>query len=263
MHGRRVCSRYDFHTADADSLINTIAEAKRLFSPGGRGFASIALACHGPPQFKETELANVHAGAFEWSISELVSVKSAKEIADSSSACFRVLRALADAVVDDGRVDLFACSLLGTETGREIFHSIERETKTNFAASEDATGNPSQPGADWVMESDGIDVFDLYFHPSLSDAFTGTFGKHASLTASAVSTTTIARASRDTTTIEQNGAPDQLPVLIAGWQESAVKTTEITHLVANALIPTAHCRQSTTRGGLSSCSKRTTAAAAV
>ena len=233
--GRPVCSRYDFHTADADSLIKTIAEAKRLFSPGGRGFESIALACHGPPEYKESELAHVHAGAFEWSISELVSVRSAKEISDNSSPCFRVLHALADAVVDEGRVDLFACSLLGTEMGRDIFHSIERETKTNFSASADATGNPSQPGADWVMESDGIDVFDMYFHPSLAEAFTGTFGKHASLTASAVSITAATASRGDTTMIEKTGAPDQL--LNTGWQESALKRTEITHMVADALIP--------------------------
>ena len=256
-----VCSRYDFQTADADSLIKTIVEAKRLFSPGGRGFASIALACHGPPEYKESELARVHAGAFEWSISELVSVKSAEEISDRSSPCFRVLCALADAVVDSGRVDLFACSLLGTKTGRDIFQSIERETKTNFAASEDATGNPSQPGADWVMESDGIDVFDLYFHASLPDAFTGTFGKHASITASAMITHSAGAALDDIAMVEKYRAPLHLPMLIAGWQESAVKrmvqkyraplslpmlvagwqesaakSTEITHLAADALI---------------------------
>ena len=102
-----MAARYDFASADADVLIETIIEAKRLFSPGGRGFASIALACHGPPEdqvsairedsrlqltavipvyrhHQESEVAHVHAGAFEWSISSLVSVKSADEISDKN-----------------------------------------------------------------------------------------------------------------------------------------------------------------------------------
>ena len=43
-----------------------------------------------------------------------------------------------------------------------MFSAIEREVKANFAASTDLTGNP-KAGGDWVMESDNVDVRDLYF----------------------------------------------------------------------------------------------------
>ena len=43
-----------------------------------------------------------------------------------------------------------------------MFRAIEREAKANFAASTDLTGNP-KAGGDWVMESDNVNVRDVYF----------------------------------------------------------------------------------------------------
>ena len=39
-----------------------------------------------------------------------------------------------------GRVDLFACNLLGHPEGKEVFDTIETLTRVNFAASTDKTG---------------------------------------------------------------------------------------------------------------------------
>ena len=39
-----------------------------------------------------------------------------------------------------GRVDLFACNLLGHPEGKEVFDTIETLTRVNFAASADKTG---------------------------------------------------------------------------------------------------------------------------
>ena len=75
-----------------------------------------------------------------------------------------------------GRVDLLACSLLKSQEGKEVFAMIESETQCDFAASDDKTGNPSEPGVDWVMESDDIDIAPVYFHDT--SAFDGTFAAH-------------------------------------------------------------------------------------
>ena len=49
-----------------------------------------------------------------------------------------------------GRVDLLACSLLKLDAGQKVFAAIEAETGVDFAASTNATGNPTLPDADWV-----------------------------------------------------------------------------------------------------------------
>jgi hypothetical protein len=53
--------------------------------------------------------------------------------------CFYVCLTAAS-VVNGGRVDLFACDLLGHPEGKEVFDMIETLTKVNFAASTDKTG---------------------------------------------------------------------------------------------------------------------------
>ena len=50
---------------------------------------------------------------------------------------------------------------------------IESETQCDFAASDDKTGNPSEPGVDWVMESDDIDIAPFYFFDT--SEFDGSF----------------------------------------------------------------------------------------
>ena len=85
-------------------------------------FQSIALACHGPPVKEAVE------GEFEWKISEKIVIHDDKEIKDPTNAVRALMMALADAVDnqndrddDDGRVDLFACSLLASVEGKEVF----------------------------------------------------------------------------------------------------------------------------------------------
>eukprot|EP01050_Picozoa_sp_SAG11_P014452 SAG11_NODE_1784_length_4260_cov_4.062245_1_plen_1072_part_10 len=150
-------------------------------------FRSIALACHGPPH-PVTGLRPAEAAAaagpenFMWKISEQVVVHDDKELMAHDNAVRQVIMALGHAVTsdddndDDGRVDLFACSLLGSVEGQEVFDMIERETGANFTASDNLTGNPKD-GGDWVMESDNVDVRDMYFFST--DLFDGTFEGHA------------------------------------------------------------------------------------
>jgi len=152
---------------DADQMI-ALLQRMVTQSPEGLGFKSIALACHGPP-------GRVGAQAdFCWEISESLKVTDDKQLRDPAHPVRRVIDCFANSVVDGGRVDLFACSLLGHAEGREVFQMIEKVTKTNFAASNNKTGNPKNPDSDWIMESDNVDVRPLYFYSDVS-AFDGTF----------------------------------------------------------------------------------------
>ena len=158
---------YAFENAEgtADVLVKVIECAARDLSASGAGFQSVALANHGPAAAAD--------GGFEWAITSTIKLTSADELQDPQNGVRRVLEALAKATVDGGRVDLFACNLLATEEGKAVLKEIEAATKTNFAASTNKTGNPTQKDSDWVMESDGVDVRDLYFGDTR--AFDGTF----------------------------------------------------------------------------------------
>ena len=150
---------YNHATADADELVEIIGKLKERY-PDGHG---IALACHGP--------SSGNSGQFEWSISQKVVVRSADDVKEGTPA-FKVLSALGSAVAEGNTVDLFSCELLKTDAGKAVFKAIEVATKCNFAASDDLTGNPAN-GGDWIMESDGVNVKDVYFRET--DEFTGTF----------------------------------------------------------------------------------------
>jgi len=155
---------YDFKVATSEDIVKqvSIARASLGCAPNNK-FQSIALACHGP-----------QGDSGSWKVSEEIMVGAdAAEMNDVTSGASKLITALGDAVVDGGRVDLFACKLLKTETGQAIFKAIQEKTQTNFAASDDLTGNPTA-GGDWIMESDGTNVKDMYF--GNIEGFDGTFG---------------------------------------------------------------------------------------
>ncbi len=170
-------AEYDFKAADLGTLVALIEKAeerarKELDDFGG--FKSIALACHGPPKDADGD----DDDGFEWKISEQIVITDDSEITNIGlkHPARQLMLALGKAVQDgSGRVDLFACSLLASREGKEVFDAIESETKANFAASTNLTGNPKGNG-DWVMESDNIDVRDFYFWKN--DDFDGTFEAH-------------------------------------------------------------------------------------
>lgn len=85
-----------------------------------------------------------------------------------------VIKAVAEAA--SVRVDILACSLAGTDQGRAWVQKCEKEFGTNFAASTDVTGNAAQ-GANWVLETDGIDLCDVYFDAKKIGAWQITLGK--------------------------------------------------------------------------------------
>jgi hypothetical protein len=60
------------------------------------------------------------------------------------------------------RLDILACSLASTAKGQALLDRLEKETQTNIASSSDITGNP-ESGGNWVLETDGINLVDVYF----------------------------------------------------------------------------------------------------
>lgn len=157
---------YDFHTATVSTFKTLLEDAKAV--SGTEGLQSIALACHGPK--RETN-------ELEWKISEQLVAQSPAGMMDMDNGIHKLLCLLADALVPkDGRVDLFACSLIATQEGQAALQSLESETGTAFAASNNLTGNPKH-GGDWIMESHNINVRDLYFSDTAD--FDGTFSPGA------------------------------------------------------------------------------------
>ena len=151
---------FDVVTDTKESLIKLVNDAKRK---NGGPFASIGLAGHG---------GNSDAKNFKWAITNSLVVKG-DTVGDD---VIEVMRALGQATVAGGRVDLFACSLLKTKAGKTVFESIQKATDAHFAASDDLTGNSRGKGLqDWVMESDGVDIKPFYF--GNTSEFDGNFGK--------------------------------------------------------------------------------------
>lgn len=156
-------AKYEFHTASTDSLIRLI---EQMVAEEGDVFDSVAFANHGPESSDS---------GFRWPLSAHVVLTDPEQLLDDTHPVSRVMAALGRAVVPHGRVDLFACSLLQSAAGLSALATIERVTCTNFAASTNMTGNPKF-GGDWTMESDGIDVCNLYFGAAELARFEGTLG---------------------------------------------------------------------------------------
>lgn len=108
----------------------------------------------------------------KWYILESHGVDLAEGIEDPGVEA--VIKALAEAA--SVRVDILACSLASTDKGRAKLQAWEKETNTNFAASTDITGNAEQ-GGNWVLETDGIDLCDVYFDATKLQNWQVTLGK--------------------------------------------------------------------------------------
>jgi hypothetical protein len=69
-------------------------------------------------------------------------------------------------------VDFLACMLYSQPGVVEMFRSIEADTGVDLRASTNMTGNSDQSTevwADWIMESDLVDISTLYFNASISN----------------------------------------------------------------------------------------------
>ena len=120
-------AEYDFEKADLPTLLGLIEKAKekaKLELGTFEGFKSIALACHGPPKEADGD----DGDEFEWKVSEKIIITDDGEISDAkkSHPARQLMLELGHAVENGkGRVDLFACSLLASREGKEVFDAIE------------------------------------------------------------------------------------------------------------------------------------------
>jgi alpha-tubulin suppressor-like RCC1 family protein len=64
-------------------------------------------------------------------------------------------------------IDLISCSLLANPQWVTALNQLETRTGLNFRASTDATGNIAN-GGNWVQESDGVNIQDVYFTDAIS-----------------------------------------------------------------------------------------------
>ena len=63
---------------------------------------------------------------------------------------------------DTSTIDYLGCSTLKNEVWKNTLKYLGEKTSKQFRASDDNTGN-LKAGGDWVLESDGVNVKDLYF----------------------------------------------------------------------------------------------------
>jgi hypothetical protein len=158
---------------------------KSLVSTHGT-FKTIALCCHGRSCDDISTTASNADGEVvddfskKWLLTQNHGVDVASSKADPGVD--EAMQAIAEAA--SVRVDILACSLAATKEGRDWVTSWEKSTNTNFAASTNMTGN-IEKGADWVLETDGIDVMKVYFNQEKLLKWQGTFAPAAKAKAKA------------------------------------------------------------------------------
>jgi len=162
-----VTAIYDFNK-DSAALIKQIQD---LVAEHG-AFKTMALCCHGKEEaIPEAENGGAALEDSKWKILNNCGVQIGGDAASDAGA-EDILQAIADAVTV--RVDLLSCSLVASEAGKAWLDAWEKKIGKNVAASTDVTGN-TEKGGDWILESDGIDVAQVYFKKDDLDAYAGTF----------------------------------------------------------------------------------------
>lgn len=139
--------QYDFNASSLQD-IKQLLEAKLQ----GEKAASIAFVNHG------------EEGQFHLSSQTLVSANTIKtnfELRD-------FFKDLGESLKSGGRLDLLGCNLAAGESGVLLMNSLENLIGKNVAASTNSTGN-SINEADWLLETDDVDVRSLYFSDKIKE----------------------------------------------------------------------------------------------
>ena len=140
--------QYD-HDISLDDLADQIREEL-----GETTVDSIGLVSHssGVNQFAITD-------------SEIVNIESTVNDAEQTE----FWSDLQSSLNDGGRIDILACNVASGEQGQDLIDSLETVTSINFAASNNITGNDY--GGDWILETDDINVQELYFESELIENY--------------------------------------------------------------------------------------------
>ena len=143
---------YNANSVSLSQLLDVVNEAL-----GGRKAESIAFAAEGRAYSSNLFYINTDNPVNTETITQDSSVRS-------------FWSDLGDMVSQDGRIDILTCDLASTQDGVDIVNEIENLAGVNVAASDDMTGNISA-GGDWVLETDNIDVRDVYFDSDKIDNY--------------------------------------------------------------------------------------------
>ncbi len=87
-------------------------------------------------------------------------------------------------VAEGGRVDLLPCDFASVDSGENAVALIEGFAGVNVAASNDVTGN-AEAGGDWILETDNVDLTQVYFDAGALASFEGRLGIYNDLDPSA------------------------------------------------------------------------------
>ena len=132
---------------DSMSLAD-LGDAISKSAPAGAAFDAVGILDHGAPG-RFCLLKSVGGGDIDLA-----------DLASSDIAAF--LKALGGLVKPGGRIDLLGCSVAAGPAGRALLAQVEALTGVNVTASTDKTGGAE--GANWVMETDNLQVIPSYFH---------------------------------------------------------------------------------------------------
>ena len=132
---------------DSMSLAD-LGDAISKSAPAGTAFDAVGILDHGAPG-RFCLLKSVGGGDIDLA-----------DLASSDIAAF--LKALGGLVNPGGRIDLLGCSVAAGPAGRALLAQVEALTGVTVTASTDKTGGAE--GANWVMETDNLQVIPSYFH---------------------------------------------------------------------------------------------------
>ena len=117
--------------------------------PAGAAFDAVGILDHGAPG-RFCLLKSVGGG----------DIDLADIATDASIAAF--FNGIGGLVKPGGRIDLLGCSVAAGPAGRALLAQVEALTGVTVTASTDKTGGAE--GANWVMETDNLQVIPSYFH---------------------------------------------------------------------------------------------------
>ena len=127
--------------------LGALIDAINKSAPAGTAFDAVGILDHGAPG-RFCLLKSVGGGDIDLA-----------DLASSDIAAF--LKALGGLVQPGGRIDLLGCSVAAGPAGRALLAQVEALTGVTVTASTDKTGGAE--GADWEMETHGLDVAKDYF----------------------------------------------------------------------------------------------------
>ena len=127
--------------------LGALIDAINKSAPAGTTFDAVGILDHGAPG-RFCLLKSVGGGDIDLA-----------DLASSDIAAF--LKELGGLVKPGGRIDLLGCSVAAGPAGRALLAQVEALTGVTVTASTDKTGGAE--GADWEMETHGLDVAKDYF----------------------------------------------------------------------------------------------------